>query len=181
VLVDNTTAPACTTTLPYQLFRDLPPAIESALRDSIDRFGVLVPVAKDQDGNILDGHQRARLAESLGLKYPVNIIEVADEEEGREIARTLNEDRREMPREQRLPVVRDLREAGYKLADIAEVVGTSAEQVRQDLSTFKDLKVPEKARGKDGKWRPTTYRRRGQKTLSWTAFRELLSECRDDG
>lgn len=30
---------------PYQLFKDLAPAVESALRGSIDRFGVLVPVA----------------------------------------------------------------------------------------------------------------------------------------
>ena len=153
--MDSTTAPTR-----YQLFKDLPPAIESALRASIYRFGVLMPVAKDQHGNILDGHQRARLADELGIKYPVNIIEVADEAEALEIVRTLNEDRREMPRAQRLPVVKDLREAGYMLADIAEVVGTSAEQVRQDLSTFKDLKVPEKACGKDGKWRPTTYQRK---------------------
>ena len=64
---------------PFQLFRNLAPPIEAALRASIYRFGVLVPIAKDQHGNILDGHQRARIADELGVKYPVNIIEVADD------------------------------------------------------------------------------------------------------
>jgi len=138
---------------PYQLFKDLPPAVESALRGSIDRFGVLVPVAKDQRGNILDGHQRARLAESLGIKYPVNIIEVADDYEAREIARTLNEDRRAMPKEERLPVVQALREDGHSLRAIAGAVGVSHEQVRKDLAPVNDL-TPDQTRGLDGKSYP---------------------------
>jgi len=77
----------------YAVYPDLDAKTEAALRASIDRFGVLVPVVKDQHGNILDGHQRARIADSLGIKYPVNIIEVADEDEAREIVHTMNEDR----------------------------------------------------------------------------------------
>jgi N6-adenosine-specific RNA methylase IME4/transposase-like protein len=123
----------------YQLFKDLVPAVESALLASIDRFGVLVPVAKDQHGNILDGHQRARLADSLGLKYPVNIIEVADEDEAREIARTLNEDRRAMPKEERLEVVQALREDGHSLRAIAGAVGVTQTQVARDLAGVTDV------------------------------------------
>ncbi len=57
---------------PFQLFDPLPPAVEAALRASIDRFGVLVPVAKDQHGNITDGHHRVRIADELGIEYPIN-------------------------------------------------------------------------------------------------------------
>ena len=137
----------------YQLFANLNPAIEAALRASIDRFGVLVPVAKDQHGNILDGHQRARIAESFGLKYPVNIIEVADDDEAFEIARTLNEDRRAMPKEERLPVVQSLREEGHSLRAIAGAVGVSKSQVVEDLSGVQDC-TPDRTTGKDGKSYP---------------------------
>ena len=79
------------TTSPYQRYKDLTPAIESALRASIERFGVLVPVVRDQHGNVLDGHQRVRIADELGVKYPVNIIEVADEAEALETLRLFAE------------------------------------------------------------------------------------------
>ena len=138
----------------YQLFRDLSPAIEAALRASIDRFGVLVPVVKDQHGNILDGYQRSRIAESLGLRYPVNIIEVADEAEALEIARTLNEDRRAMPKEERLPVEQHLREEGHSLRAIAGVVGVSKAQVRKDLAGVHQC-TPARVTGVDGKSYPS--------------------------
>jgi hypothetical protein len=140
---------------PYQFFEPLAPAVEAALRASIDRFGVLVPVVKDQHGNILDGHQRARLADELGRKYPTNIFPVADTEEAREIARTLNEDRREMPREQRLPVVADLRKHGHSLRAIAGAVGVTKSQVERDLATVPPGTVPDRVTGLDGKSRPS--------------------------
>jgi len=114
---------------------------------------VLVPVAKDQHGNVLDGHQRARIADSLGVKYPINIIEVADEDEAREIARTLNEDRRPMAKDDRIEVVKALREDGHTLRAIAGAVGVSQEQVRQDLSGVNHL-TPDTVRGLDGKSYP---------------------------
>lgn len=73
---------------PFQLFDALPAHIEDALRASIERFGVLVPVVKDQHGNVLDGHHRARIADQLGVPYRVDVVQVADEDEAREIART---------------------------------------------------------------------------------------------
>ncbi len=146
--MDSNMSPA-----PFQLFRPLPPAIESALRASIERFGVLVPVVRDQHGNVLDGHQRVRIADELGVKYPVNIIEVADEAEALEIARTLNEDRREMPREQRLEVEVALREEGHSLRAIAGVVGVTQTQVARDLATVTPVTV-DRVTGLDGKSRP---------------------------
>jgi len=146
--MDSNMSPA-----PFQLFRPLPPAIESALRASIERFGVLVPVVRDQHGNVLDGHQRVRIADELGVKYPVNIIEVADEAEALEIARTLNEDRREMPREQRLEVEIALRKEGHSLRAIAGVVGVTQTQVARDLSGVTPV-TPDVSRGLDGKSYP---------------------------
>jgi ParB-like chromosome segregation protein Spo0J len=42
-----------------QLFPPLAPEIEAALRASIEQFGVIVPVVQDQNGNLIDGHNRA--------------------------------------------------------------------------------------------------------------------------
>ena len=161
------TAPA-----PYQLFKDLPLAVEAALLASIDRFGVLVHVVKDQHGNILDGHQRARLADSLGIKYPVSIVDVADEDEAREIALTLNEDRRAMPKVERLPVVQALREEGHSLRAIAGAVGVSEGQIRKDLATDKvrtSTHLPPATRGLDGKSYPS---RREPRLLPQDAIRQ---------
>lgn len=139
---------------PFQLFDSLDPATEAALRASIERFGVLVPVAKTQHGDILDGHQRSRIARELGVDFRVDVHVVADEVEAREIARTLNADRRMLTREQRLEVVKVLREEGHSLRAIAGAVGVSDAQVHHDLSTAKDLAVPERVVGIDGKSRP---------------------------
>ncbi|MGH9187583.1 MAG: ParB N-terminal domain-containing protein [Acidimicrobiales bacterium] len=49
----------------YQLFDPLPAPLEAALRASIERFGVLVPVVKDAAGDIIDGHHRQRIADEL--------------------------------------------------------------------------------------------------------------------
>lgn len=138
---------------PYQIYKDLAPAVEAALRASIYRFGVLVPVAKDQHGNVLDGHQRARLADELGVKYPVNIIECADDAEALEIARTLNEDRRAMPKDERLEVVKALREGGHTTRAIAGALGVSQSTVMNDLAGEHSCS-PVAVTGLDGKSYP---------------------------
>ena len=150
-MTNRTTAPV--RPAPFQLFRNLAPPIEAALRASIYRFGVLVPIAKDQHGNILDGHQRARIADEMGVKYPVNIIEVADEAEALEIARTLNEDRRAMPKAERLEVVKALREDEHSIRAIAGALGVSKSQVERDLASVPHG-TPDTVRGLDGKSYP---------------------------
>lgn len=118
---------------PFQLFDALPAHIEDALRASIERFGVLVPVVKDQHGNIIDGHHRARIADQLGVPYRVDVVQVADEDEAREIARTLNADRRQLTEEQRRAVVVELRRQGHSERAIAGALGVSKATVHRDI------------------------------------------------
>lgn len=148
----------------FQLFPALDPAVEAALKESIRRFGVLVPIAKDQHGNILDGHHRARVAAELGVSCRVDVISVADEDEAKAIAHTLNADRRQLDPEQRRAVVAalatevDARGVGVHSPNaIADALGVSLDTVQRDMGELTDVgKLPETRRGKDGKVRPSS-------------------------
>jgi site-specific DNA-methyltransferase (adenine-specific) len=139
-------------TLP-NLFPALDAATEDALRESIKRFGVLVPVARDQHGRTLDGHHRARIADEVGAKYRVDVIRVEDDDQARDIAATLNIDRRQLDADQRREIVAALREHGHSLRAIAGAVGADAKTVRNDLAGG-DLSPPAEVRGQDGKRYP---------------------------
>lgn len=139
-------------TKPFQLFDALDPATEAALRASISRWGVIVPVIVDQDGRILDGHHRSRIATELGMKYPTNRVQVNSHEMGVEIARTLNTDRRHLTVEQRQQLVADLRAQGFSTRAIAGAVGVSSTTVHRDLSGVTDVTPePVAVTGLDGK------------------------------
>lgn len=150
----------------YQLFDALPAHIEDALRASIERFGVLVPIAKDQHGNVIDGHHRARIADKLGVTYRVDMMSVANEAEAREIARTLNSDRRHLTEDQRKAVVlalaSELDPGGVGIHSpnaIAAAAGVSLDTVQRDIAELTDagkLTQPEFRRGLDGKVRSTS-------------------------
>lgn len=147
-----------------QLFDALEPAVEAALRASIRRWGVLVPIFTSagpwQPGTIIDGHHRSRIAEEEGCGPPAIIaLPVQIEDDALELARTLNMDRRHLDVEQRRLVVADLRAEGHSLRAIAGAVGVSHPTVIDDLrSTGKDLPVdvPDRIVGRDGKSRPAT-------------------------
>lgn len=147
---------------PYQLFPGLPDTVEAALRVSIERFGVIVPIVKDQDGNILDGHHRKRIADELGVGCPVDERFVVDDGEARALAVTLNTDRRHLSVEQRREVVMALRKDGHSLRAIAGAVGVVHATVRRDLAgvssdtpaTKPAQSIPVLTTGLDGKRYP---------------------------
>ena len=145
------------TIAPSELFPALDDATEAALRASIERFGVIVPVVVDQHGELLDGRHRARIARDLGVEYETQMREVADADEAREIARTLNSDRRHLSLEQRREVVVALREDGHSQRAIANALGVSRKAVRNDLDKVGPLAhVPNGVTGLDGKSYPAT-------------------------
>ena len=109
----------------FQLFDALPRHVEDALRASIERFGVLVPITVDQHGEVLDGHHRKRIAEELKAPYDRLVRVCETDEERLEIARTLNADRRQLTEEQRRAVAVDLRRDGHSERAIAGALGVS--------------------------------------------------------
>lgn len=152
-------------TAPFQLFDALPAHIEDALRASIERFGVLVPVTVDQHGAVLDGHHRKRIAEELGVPYDRLVRHCADDDERREIAHTLNADRRQLTGEELRQAVlhlaqwRDHHGVGLSNVQIAETLRVDEKTVRNELdratSEGSEVDRPDRVRGKDGKERPS--------------------------
>jgi ParB-like chromosome segregation protein Spo0J len=87
----------------------MPPLSEeeyAALRNDIEHNGILVPVLVDQHGRILDGHHRVKIANELGIDYPRDVREIADDNEAHDLAVTLNMVRRHLNREQKRAVIR---------------------------------------------------------------------------
>src|SRR6266536_76596 len=118
----------------------LPPldaATESALRESIRRFGVLVPPLVDQHGEEVDGVHRRRIAAELGVSCPLpRVVDLPEDPEERAAAIAgINDARR--PRlsvEERREVVAVLREQGHSLRAIAGATGVSKSQVAEDVA-----------------------------------------------
>ena len=91
---------------PYQLLPALSPDDFSALEEDIVARGVLVPVEYDEDGNILDGHHRVAICESLGLvDWPRFVRKGLSEEQKRAHARALNLSRRHMTTAQKREII----------------------------------------------------------------------------
>jgi ParB-like chromosome segregation protein Spo0J len=90
-------------------FQVIPPLSEeenAALRNDIEHNGILVPVLVDQHGRILDGHHRVKIANELGIDYPREVREIADDNEAHDLALTLNMVRRHLNREQKRALIR---------------------------------------------------------------------------
>lgn len=58
----------------YQVMPELPPETEAALRCSIQTYGVVVPIVVDNEGNIIDGHHRLRLALELEMPFALTVV-----------------------------------------------------------------------------------------------------------
>jgi ParB-like chromosome segregation protein Spo0J len=164
------------------LFPALPSDVAAALRASIRRFGVIVPVVVDQHGAFLDGHHRAAIADELGVSYERQVHRCADDDERRAIARTLNADRRHLTADQRKEIVAVLaaetvaggpggREevARHSPEAIATALGVSKKTVQDDieeLATTSQLRRPAKTLGRDNKVRPTARIRKEETDVS---------------
>ena len=157
----------------------LSPAEHAALRTSIKRHGVLVPIVVDLDGNILDGHHRLAIATELRVTHPLaviapvpssdglmhpeilkldkryqeiwkkalrvhesfewvedgqsTVIEVDEDVDLAEVARSLNVDRRHHTAKQRLSLTAELRAKGTSIRGIATATGVSKTQVTRDI------------------------------------------------
>lgn len=151
----------------YQIMPPLTPEERQALKEDIRKNGVLVPVEKDEHGNLLDGHHRVELhgelrAEGVELApYPVIVRAGLTEEQKRAHVRSLNLNRRHLTREQRRQLIADqLKEtpaaSNNKVAAALGVDDKTVAAVRRDLEATSEIPKLTKTVGQDGKERPAS-------------------------
>lgn len=144
----------------YQLLPDLPPEMFEALKTDIAARGVVTPIDVDEDGNILDGHNRFRAWRELRKNEPPPTIVRAglSEDEKRAFARRQNVLRRHLNRDQlRALVAQQLREtpnwANNRVAGTIGVDDKTVGAVRAQLEATSELPKFDKLIGADGKER----------------------------
>lgn len=109
-----------------------------ALKESIKRFGVLVPILRSaRTGALLDGHHRVEIAKELHVSCPVRMVDI---EEGDElpVAIAVNLARRHMAKAERLEVTRHLMELNTPERAIGGVTGVSPAQVHRDVQAVRE-------------------------------------------
>ncbi len=79
----------------FQVMPALDDDARAALRADIEAHGIQVPIVRTRDGRIVDGHNRAQIAEELGIECPAVVVDVGDDE-ATEMALRLNILRRHM-------------------------------------------------------------------------------------
>jgi site-specific DNA-methyltransferase (adenine-specific) len=80
----------------YQFLPPLKDEEMTALRADIVKRGVMVPIELDDEGNILDGHNRAAIADELEIECPEIIRQFENESQKKEHVLKLNLARRHM-------------------------------------------------------------------------------------
>ena len=149
-------------TITTNLLPDLNPWEYDALKESIRRWKVILPVVKGENGDIIDGYQRVRVCNELGItSYPVLTLAGLTEEEKRDHAYILNLVRRRLNQEQMRELIAAELKRTPDLSDnwLAQILGTTDKTVaavRQELIATSDIPKLNALRGKDGKYRRVT-------------------------
>ena len=152
------------TTAPV-MFQNMPPLTPeeySALEASILEHGILSPVITDENGVILDGHHRSRIAAEHSLSCPKQIVYGKTDTEKRTMALSMNLDRRHLNREQKRALVAESVKADPQVPDYqhAKRTGVSPHTVKAVRSELEsDLQIANdtpriNARGQE---RPAAY------------------------
>ena len=145
----------------YQVMPPLSPDEYQELHDDIKANGVLVPVVEDENGVLIDGHHRQKIAFELGVPCPVEIIEGKSEAEKRGMAFTLNLKRRHLNREQRRALIAESLKQDPQLSNREHARRTGAHQttvgtVREELVERGQVSKLDTSTGADGKSYPAS-------------------------
>lgn len=148
----------------YQVMPPLSAEEYQELHDSIKSQGVLEPIHVDEDGVVIDGHHRSKIATELGIPCPVITHDDLDEAGKRSLAFTLNLKRRHLNREQRRALIAESLKADPQLSNREHARRTGASHntvnsVRDELSTGGQIDHLDKRQAPDGKSYPASQPR----------------------
>jgi hypothetical protein len=109
----------------------LSPEEFAALREDIRQHGQLVPILIDEDGVIIDGHNRNAICLELGLKPKYEVLSDLSEQDKWNTALRLNNNRRQLTPEQKRELIRTELHRDRERTDrqIASLLGVDARTV----------------------------------------------------
>jgi N6-adenosine-specific RNA methylase IME4 len=144
----------------YQLLPRLSAEEYASLERSIIAHGVLVPVEYDEAGEIIDGHHRVEICESLGLvDWPRFVRKGLSEVDKRTLSRELNFARRHLTTAQKQAVIADqLRDtpaiSSRAIAAMLGVDDKTVASVRRKLVAGAEIPHLDEVEGRDGVVQP---------------------------
>lgn len=147
---------------PFQLMPDLPAWEFTALKESIKQHGVIIPIVRDENGTIIDGHHRDRACHELKIKdVPTITLAGLTDEQKRDHALVLNLVRRKITRKQMRAIISSELRRTPDISNqwLAEIVGSTdktIQSVRKELITASEIPSLDAYRAKDGKRYPAT-------------------------
>ena len=145
----------------YCFLPPLDPETYGGLRANIAINGVQVPIVKDEDGYILDGFARAKIAKEFGYDCPSVTVTGLTDQEKRSQVRALNLARRHLDYAAKRQIIADeLKEnSGRSNNWIAKSIGVddkTVASVRREMQSTSELPKLGYTLGSDGKYRPAT-------------------------
>lgn len=136
-----------------------------SLKASVAKHGLLQAIVRDEEGNILDGHQRLRACLATDTKPRYKTQRGLSEEEKWNLVFACNEHRRHMSAQKRREVAVTLRRRGFTQERIAELLGVDQKTVSRHLARAKDegADLPDEIQTKAGKRYPTERKSAGRR------------------
>jgi site-specific DNA-methyltransferase (adenine-specific) len=147
----------------YQILPPPAPEYLASLRASIAQRGVDEAIIVDENGEIVDGVQRATICDELGIFCPTQVRLFTSESEKFELALTRNCTRRQLGREDKKKLISVYLRVDPQISDhlLAQIIGgissNNVAAVRAKLISVGDIREFKKLRGKDGRYRPHKY------------------------
>jgi hypothetical protein len=149
----------------YRLFGDHTPEQYAVIKTSAAQSGILVATVRDQQGNLLDGFLRSKVAADLRIPCLTEIRTFSSEAEKYEFILKVNCQRRQLNKDQKRKLISAYLVRDPEINDnwLAEIIGgiskNTVSDERHRLEAEGQIQKLAKLRGKDGKSRPVKSKR----------------------
>lgn len=141
----------------YQVMPPLTAEEYQRLYEDIAIHGILVPIEYDEEENILDGHNRAKICNELGITDFPRVVRIGmTEEQKKEHALNLNVNRRHLTHDNlreliKKELVQNPEQSNRKIASILGVSDKTVGAQRKELELGAEIPQVEILTGADGK------------------------------
>lgn len=145
----------------YQVMPPLGTDEYQELFEDIKINGVLEPIHVDEEGVVIDGHHRSKIANELGIPCPVITHDDLDDAGKRSLAFTLNLKRRHLNREQRRALIAESLKSDPQLSNREHERRTGTHKntvasVREELESTGQIAQTDERVSADGRVRPAS-------------------------